>query len=140
MYKRYKNYVTSNDYSDDSEIKESNKEEIVKDEILNDKNYDDNNINKFRHDNMKENTTIKKVIYCQPCEKRLETNQDYLLHMTSKKHKNKMKELLKMEIKECGSIKKALIKENMIYKYRRWKVNNVRYLLYGFVLNRYLKD
>ena len=83
---------------------------------------------------------IKKVRYCEICDKRLESNQDYLLHMSSKKHKYKMKELLKKELKECGSVRKLLIKEKMIAPCKRWRINNARYLLYGFALNRYLNN
>ena len=60
--------------------------------------------------------------------------------MSSKKHKYKMKELLKKELKECGSVRKLLIKEKMIAPCKRWRVNNARYLLYGFALNRYLNN
>ena len=49
-----------------------------------------------------------------------------------------MRQLLKKELKEYGSVKKVLIKEKMISPFRRWRVNNARYLLYGFSLNRYL--
>ena len=156
MYKRYKNYITSSDNDKNSdnqteEINYDNKDSnINKNSNVNDNNYiskyeetkQSNNLknddfnNKYKEDTI----NIKKVLYCQPCDKRLESNQDYLLHMTSKKHKYKMKELLKKELKEYGSVKKLLIKEKMVSPFRRWRVNNVRYILYGFSLNYYLNE
>ena len=94
--------------------------------------------NEFIKAKKEEKISIKKIIYCEPCDKRLENHENYLLHMSSKRHKYKMRELLKKELKKSGSSKKVLIKEKMIAPYRRWKINNARYLLYGFALNRYL--
>ena len=140
MYKRYKNYITSSDdfvNNDNDNVKpkvditinkpkeEEKKFEVNKNKIIQ-KNENEEKIN------------IKKVIICELCDKRLDSKQDYLLHMSSKSHKYKMKELLRKELKECGSIKKVLIKEKLIAPYRRWKINNIRYLLYGFALNRYI--
>ena len=114
----------SQSFKENKNIKNSNKKNLDE----SDDNDEDNKIN------------IKKVIYCEICDKRLESNQDYLLHMSSKKHKYKMKELLKKELKECGSVRKLLIKEKMIAPCKRWRINNARYLLYGFALNRYLNN
>ena len=50
-----------------------------------------------------------------------------------------MREFLRKELKECGSVRKVLIKEKLIAPNKRWKINNIRYLLYGFALTRYLK-
>ena len=133
MYKRYKNYITSNeDFSDNDNInseeeKESNKQK------------EGNNIfQKKRKEEIEEKINIKKIIICELCDKRLDSKQDYSLHMTSKNHKKKVKELLRKELKEYGSIKKVLIKEKLIKPYRRWKDNNIRYILYGFAIKRYI--
>ena len=159
MIKRYKNYIVSSDNEEDNNIYESKpinktlkkeKEKFNKNEK--NKYYDKKlntfeeskknkklNINEFnRNKEEKEENKIKKIIYCELCDKRLENNETYLLHMSSKRHKYKMKELLRKELKNFGSIKKVLIKEKMIMPYRRWRINNARYLLYGFSLNRYL--
>ena len=153
MIKRYKNYIISSDNEEDNIINESkpinkslNKEkEEIKKNVKNNiydkkfeesKKIDINNFNKNKEE--KEETKIKKINYCELCHKRLENNKTYLLHMNSKRHKYKMKELLKKELKNLGSIRKVLIKEKMIEPHRRWRINNVRYLLYGFSLNRYL--
>ena len=131
MYKRYKNYITSND-------------DFAEDNIINFQK--EQNINKEEKENEKENNkkteekiNLKKVIICELCDKRLESKQDYSLHMSSKNHKHKMKELLRKGLKECGSVRKLLIKENLIAPNKRWKLNNIRYLLYGFAVTRYLK-
>ena len=131
MYKRYKNYITSN-------------EDFAEDNIINFQK--EQNINKEEKENEKENNkkteekiNLKKVVICELCDKRLESKQDYSLHMSSKNHKHKMKELLRKGLKECGSVKKLLIKENLIAPNKRWKLNNIRYLLYGFAVTRYLK-
>ena len=156
MLKWYKNYIISSDNEEDNNINESKpinkslnkaKEEIkknVKNNIY-DQKFEESkkkkelNINDFdKNKEEKEETKIKKITYCELCDKRLENNEIYLLHMNSKRHKYKMKELLKKELKNCGSIRKVLIKEKMIEPHRRWRINNVRYLLYGFSLNRYL--
>ena len=86
-----------------------------------------------------EKINIRKVIICELCDKRLESKQDYSLHMSSKNHKHKMREFLRKELKECGSVRKVLIKEKLIAPNKKWKINNIRYLLYGFALARYLK-
>ena len=137
MYKRYKNYITTN--SDLSDNDDNNSEKDVA--INKDKEEEtDFPINKNKKkEESEEKVVIKKIIFCELCEKRLDSKQDYILHMSSKSHKHKTKELLRKELKECGSIRKVLIKEKLIAPYRRWKVNNVRYLLYGFALNRYIK-
>ena len=131
MYKRYKNYITSND-------------DFAEDNIINFQK--EQNINKEEKENEKENNkkteekiNLKKVVICELCDKRLESKQDYSLHMSSKNHKHKMKELLRKGLKECGSVRKLLIKENLIAPNKRWKLNNIRYLLYGFAVTRYLK-
>ena len=156
MLKRYKNYIISSDNeeeNDDENIIVPPTQQIKKEEsnILKNKNNEKNlnklednkrfnklNDNSFNNDKEEEKIKIKKVIYCEPCDKRLESNQDYLLHMSSKRHKYKMRELLRKELKELGSEKKVLIKEKMIAPCRRWRINHSRYLLYGFSLNRYL--
>ena len=133
MYKRYKNYITSNDDFSDNDNNNSEEERELN------KQKEENNIfQKKRKEEIEEKINIKKIIICELCDKRLDSKQDYLLHMSSKSHKYKMKELLRKELKECGSIKKVLIKEKLIAPYRRWKINNIRYLLYGFALNRYI--
>ena len=161
MIKRFNNYIFSsdNDYENEKEAKDIvfNKPLNEEKKTLENKNDKINNINKsFKEnkniknsnknkldesDDEEENKiNIKKVKYCEICDKRLESNQDYLLHMSSKKHKYKMKELIKKELKECGSVRKLLIKEKMIAPCKRWRINNARYLLYGFALNRYLNN
>ena len=161
MIKRFSNYVISsdNDYENSKEIKDTGFKNPLNEEkkTLENKNDKNNNTNKpFKEnaniknsnknkpdesdDDEENKINIKKVKYCELCDKRLESNQDYLLHMSSKKHKYKMKELLKKELKECGSVRKLLIKERMIAPCKRWRVNNARYLLYGFALNRYLNN
>ena len=135
MYKRYKNYITSNDdfveYNNINSQKEYN---INKEEKENEKEFNNKKIEKEE-----EKINLKKVIICELCDKRLESKQDYLLHMSSKNHKHKMREFLRKELKEYGSVRKVLIKVNLIAPNRRWKINNIRYLLYGFALTRYLK-
>ena len=160
MLKRYKKYIVSSDNDDYENDFDENKilpdnKPIKKEQsdIQLNKNYElnENNKNKLENiqnfnnlnnngfnSNNKEKINIKKIMYCEPCDKRLESNQDYLLHMSSKRHKYKMRELLRKELKELGSVRKVLIKEKMIAPYRRWRINNSRYLLYGFSLNRYL--
>ena len=139
MYKRYKNYITSNDDFSDNENKNSEEERELN------KPKEENNIyqkemnKKERKEENEEKINIKKIIICELCDKRLDSKQDYSLHMTSKNHKKKVKELLRKELKEYGSIKKVLIKEKLILPYRRWKVNNIRYFLYGFAVKRYIK-
>ena len=141
MYKRYKNYITSNDdFSDNDNDNENNN--LEKNKELNEPKEEKNIFKKEKQNKKEENeekVNIRKIIFCELCDKRLDSRQDYLLHMSSKSHKYKMKELLRKELKECGSIKKVLIKEKLISPYRRWKANNLRYLLYGFALKRYIK-
>ena len=135
MYKRYKNYITSNDdFVEDNNINSQKEYNINKDEKENEKEFNNKKIEKEE-----EKINLKKVIICELCDKRLESKQDYLLHMSSKNTKHKMREFLRKELKEYGSIRKVLIKENLIAPNRRWKINNIRYLLYGFALTRYLK-
>ena len=140
MYKRYKNYITS---SDDFVNNDNNNDKPKVDININkpkeeEKKFEVNKNKSIQKNENEEKINIKKVIICELCDKRLDSRQDYLLHMSSKSHKYKMKELLRKELKECGSIKKVLIKEKLIAPYRRWKINNIRYLLYGFALNRYI--
>ena len=131
MYKRYKNYITSNDdFAEDNIINLQKEQNIIKEEKENEK---ENN------KKTEEKINLKKVVICELCDKRLESKQDYSLHMSSKNHKHKMKELLRKGLKECGSVRKLLIKENLIAPNKRWKLNNIRYLLYGFAVTRYLK-
>ena len=134
MYKRYKNYITSSDdyptnTKDITQPVEKPEEEKEKEK---EKNFQKNKKEE------KEKVKIRKITYCELCEKRLESKQDFSLHMSSKNHKHKAREFLRKELKECGSIKKVLIKEKLIAPYRRWKINNIRYLLYGFALYRYI--
>ena len=140
MYKRYKNYITSSDdFVNNENVNDKPKVGITinkpKEE---EKKFEVNKNKSIQKNENEEKINIKKVIICELCDKRLDSKQDYLLHMSSKSHKYKMKELLRKELKECGSIKKVLIKEKLIAPYRRWKINNIRYLLYGFALNRYI--
>ena len=140
MYKRYKNYITSSDdFVNNDNVNDKPKVDITinkpKEE---EKKFEVNKNKSIKKNENEEKINIKKVIICELCDKRLDSKQDYLLHMSSKSHKYKMKELLRKELKECGSIKKVLIKEKLIAPYRRWKINNIRYLLYGFALNRYI--
>ena len=140
MYKRYKNYITSSDdFVNNDNVNDKPKVDITinkpKEE---EKKFEVNKNKSIEKNENEEKINIKKVIICELCDKRLDSKQDYLLHMSSKSHKYKMKELLRKELKECGSIKKVLIKEKLIAPYRRWKINNIRYLLYGFALNRYI--
>ena len=138
MYKRYKNYITTNSDLSDNEDNNSETNAAVNKEKEEETEFPINkNKNKKKEEN-EEKVVIKKIIFCELCEKRLDSKQDYILHMSSKSHKHKTKELLRKELKECGSVRKVLIKEKLIAPYRRWKVNNVRYLLYGFALNRYI--
>mgnify|MGYP002627561061 FL=1 len=136
MYKRYKNYITTNSDLSDNEDNNSETNAAVNKEKKEETEFPINK-NKKKEEN-EEKVVIKKIIFCELCEKRLDSKQDYILHMSSKSHKHKTKELLRKELKECGSVRKVLIKEKLIAPYRRWKVNNVRYLLYGFALNRYI--
>ena len=137
MYKRYKNYIiSSEDFSNNDNYQP--KADITINEPKEEKELQVNKYNNMEKKENEEKINIKKVIICELCDKRLDSKQDYLLHMSSKSHKYKMKELLRKELKECGSIKKVLIKEKLIAPYRRWKINNIRYLLYGFALNRYI--
>ena len=148
MLKRYINYIISSDDEEENDNKNvinnnlQKKENNVIDNNKNFKNlgnFEEKIAKKNKFDSAKEEKTIiKKVLFCELCSKRLESNQDYVLHMSSKKHKNKRKELLKKELKECGSFRKVLVKEKMISSCRRWRVNNIRYLLYGFSLNQLL--
>ena len=161
MIKRFSNYIISsdNEYENEKETKDIafNKSLNEEKKNLENKNDKNNNNKSFKEnkniknsnkkkldesddDDEENKINIKKVIYCEICDKRLESNQDYLLHMSSKKHKYKMKELLKKELKECGSVRKLLIKEKLIAPCKRWRINNARYLLYGFALNRYLNN
>lgn len=139
MYKRYKNYITSNeDFSDNDNNNSEDEKELNKPKQ--EKNIFQKEVKKNeRKEEKEEKINIKKIIICELCDKRLDSKQDYLLHMTSKNHKNKMRELIKKELKECGSIKKVLIKEKLILPYRRWKDNNIKYYLYGFSFKRYFK-
>ena len=157
MLKRYKKYIISSD-NEEEDIHINEPKPIINKSLNKEKeklefNSNDKKLNEFegskknkelnindfnRNREEKRETKIKKIIYCELCDKRLENNEDYLLHMTSKRHKYKMKELLRKELKNKGYTKKVLIKEKMIMPYRRWRINNVRYLLYGFSLNRYL--
>ena len=121
MYKRYKNYINS---SDDYP---TNTKDITQP------------VEKPEEEKEKEKVKIRKITYCELCEKRLESKQDFSLHMSSKNHKHKAREFLRKELKECGSIKKLLIKENIIAPNKRWRINKIRYLLYGFAMTRYLK-
>ena len=161
MIKRFSNYIISsdNEYENEKETKDiafnkplneekktlenkndkNNKNKSFK-ENKNIKNSNKKKLDESDDDDGENKINIKKVIYCEICDKRLESNQDYLLHMSSKKHKYKMKELLKKELKECGSVRKLLIKEKLIAPCKRWRINNARYLLYGFALNRYLNN
>ena len=135
MYKRYKNYITSNDdFVEDNNINSQKEYNINKEEKENEKEFNNKKIEKEE-----EKINLKKVIICELCDKRLESKQDYSLHMSSKNHKHKMKELLRKGLKECGSVRKLLIKENLIAPNKRWKLNNIRYLLYVFAVTRYLK-
>ena len=139
MYKRYKNYITS---SDDYPVIDTDK--IQNNIPINKSKEEENNFKenankKIKKEEQEEKIRIKKVIFCDICDKRLESKKDYSLHMSSKNHKHKMRELLRKELKECGTIKKVLIKEKLIVPYRRWKVNKLRYLLYGFAFTRYIK-
>ena len=149
MLKRYKNYITSSDNEDDSYDKGQISNKLINKENNYSQKEEQKDMNKLEetkklndnnkfNKNKEEKINIRKIVYCEICDKRLESSQDYLLHMSSKKHKYKMKELLKKELKEFGSMKKVLIKEKIILPHRRWRINNVRYLLYGFALNRYL--
>ena len=161
MIKRFSNYIISsdNEYENEKETKDIafNKSLNEEKKNLENKNDKNNNNKSFKEnkniknsnkkkldesddDDEENKINIKKVIYCEICDKRLDSNQDYLLHMSSKKHKYKMKELLKKELKECGSVRKLLIKEKLIAPCKRWRINNARYLLYGFALNRYLNN
>ena len=135
MYKRYKNYITSSDdyptnTKDITQPVEKPEEEKEKEK---EKNFQKNK------KEGKEKVKIRKITYCELCEKRLESKQDFSLHMSSKNHKHKAREFLRKELKECGSIKKLLIKENIIAPNKRWRINKIRYLLYGFAMTRYLK-
>ena len=135
MYKRYKNYITSNEDFSDNDNNNSEEERELN------KQKEENNIfQKKRKEEIEEKINIKKIIICELCDKRLDSKQDYTLHMTSKNHKKKVKELLRNELKEYGSIKKVLIKEKLIKPYRRWKDNNIRYILYGFAIKRYINQ
>ena len=159
MIKRFGNYIISsdNDYENKKEEKDiafnrplnegkkasenkSNKINNISKSFKENKNIKNKNKLDESDDDEENKIGIKKVTYCEICDKRLESNQDYLLHMSSKKHKYKMKELLKKELKECGSVRKLLIKEKLIAPCKRWRINNARYLLYGFALNRYLNN
>ena len=139
MYKRYKNYITSNDdFVEDNNINSQKEYNINKEEKEKEKE-NEKEFNNKKIEKEEEKINLKKVIICELCDKRLESKQDYLLHMSSKNHKHKMRELLRKELKEYGCVRKVLIKENLIAPNRRWKINNIRYLLYGFALTRYLK-
>ena len=133
MYKRYKNYITSNE--DFAEKNNSDKQNNL---ALN-KQKEENENKIINKEEKEEKINIRKVIICELCDKRLESKQDYSLHMSSKNHKHKMREFLRKELKECGSVRKVLIKEKLIAPNKKWKINNIRYLLYGFALARYLK-
>ena len=160
MLKRYREYINTSvneeeDNNNDSQNKKFNKalnkeKYQIKNNEKND-SYNKNlnkredrqkkkklNLNSFNKDKEEEKVNIKKIIYCELCDKKLENNETYLLHMSSKRHKYKMRELLRKEIKNCGTVKKVLIKEKMIASCRRWRINNARYLLYGFALDKYL--
>ena len=134
MYKRYKNYITSNDDFSDNENNNSEEEKE-----LNKKKEENNIYQKEKKEEVEEKINIRKITICELCDKRLDSKQDYSLHMASKNHKKKAKELLRKELKEYGSIKKVLIKEKLILPYRRWKDNNIKYYLYGFSFKRYFK-
>ena len=160
MLKRYREYINTSDNEEEDNNNDSqnkkfnkalNKEKYqIKNNEKND-SYNKNlnkredrqkkkklNLNSFNKDKEEEKVNIKKIIYCELCDKKLENNETYLLHMSSKRHKYKMRELLRKEIKNCGTVKKGLIKEKMIASCRRWRINNARYLLYGFALDKYL--
>ena len=141
MYKRYKNYITSSDDFIENNNDNNQKNNITINEPKEEKEKDleKNAIIKERKKEKEEKINIRKVTICELCDKRLETKQDYSLHMSSKNHKHKMREFLRKELKECGSVRKVLIKEKLIAPNKRWKINNIRYLLYGFALTRYLK-
>ena len=141
MYKRYKNYITSSDDFIENNNDNNQKNNITINEPKEEKEESlrKNEVNKARKKEKEEKINIRKVTICELCDKRLETKQDYSLHMSSKNHKHKMREFLRKELKECGSVRKVLIKEKLIAPNKRWKINNIRYLLYGFALTRYLK-
>ena len=142
MYKRYKNYITSSDDFIENNNNDNNQKNnsAIKEPIEEkEKNLEKNEVNKARKKEKEEKINIRKVTICELCDKRLESKQDYSLHMSSKNHKHNMREFLRKELKECGSVRKVLIKEKLIAPNKRWKINNIRYLLYGFALTRYLK-
>ena len=145
MIKRYNQYVKSiDDDSDeeDSDIIYNNENKNVKindviEETINKRLTENTNKNK----NFEKNKTkLVQTQYCQLCNKKLISQQDYTLHMNSKNHKRNNQKIIKREIKECGTIKKYLIKKKMIAPFRRWGANKNKYLLYRFSLYRLLHE
>jgi hypothetical protein len=134
MIKRFKNYIHNAD-----EFEENNKditERIVQQKI----NYKKNQNEKQNKKNNKqqENKSIE-YKFCDICKKKLFSNKDFEIHMTSKKHEKNMKILTINEIKNCGSIKKYLIIKKLISPLKKSNLNKVRYMLYSFALHKMFK-
>lgn len=74
--------------------------------------------------------------YCDLCNQRLNSPQDYNLHISSKKHLRKLKQLTFKELKEAGSVKKYLINKKLINNLKNSRISKLRYILYSQVLKK----
>ena len=134
MIKRYKNYVHNADEFEEN--KKDITESIVQAKIDNKKKQNEKKNKK--KDKQEKNKSIE-YKFCDICQKKLYSNKDFEIHMSSKKHEKNMKMLTIKEIKDCGSIKKYLIIKKLISPLKKSNLNKARYMLYSFALHKMFK-
>lgn len=123
MIKRYKEYIHEEEKSD-----ESSQEELLKE--------NEPKLNQIKQ--IKPKTIEFK--FCNLCNQKLYSNQDYNLHMNSKKHNKNFKKQIYLELKEAKTIKNYLINKQFIKKIRRSGHNKILYILYKQSLKKLIKN
>lgn len=81
----------------------------------------------------------KKYMYCNICNQKLFSIDEYNTHLQTKKHLKRIKRVAFEEINSAGSIKQYLIKKMMIQGLKRSPVSRAKYELYSHLLKRIFK-
>lgn len=141
MIKRFKNYIHNAD-----EFEENLKKDIIESIVdkkleKEDKIKNDNfiQIKKKNNENQQEQQKSIEFKFCDICKQKLYSNQDFKLHIISKKHEKNIRKITLNEIRNCGSIKKYLIMKKLITPLKKSNLNKARYMLYSFALNKMIK-
>ena len=132
MIKRFTNYVKNED-SEEEVFFSVPKKEVNQPEIEIKEKPDE------KKEKKEEPIKYRTYRFCKLCGQKLYSEQDFISHTSSRKHKRNLKSATYLELVECGSMRKFLKYKKIISPLRKSNVTKVRCIVYRRYLRKIFK-